>query len=198
LKSNPDFAAFEKNFSIYGLGFLMVIPVIPILLVERLHMNYTNTFIAKGILSQVGILLFSPLFGKLHDHKDIFQFGSLVFGILAIYQFGFVLATLSSSVIFASIIVLISYLIYGIAMSGVNVTWTMGSIYFAGDEDASMFQSVHITLTGIRGLIAPLFGFAIYRVFGLTAVFLVACFCEIYVSRLSYLRYKKRTSELLG
>lgn len=198
LKKNPDFSAFEKNFSIYGLGFLMVVPVIPIFLVEHLHMNYTSTFVAKGILSQLGILLFSPFFGKMHDHKDIFQFGSYVFGLLALYPLGFVIASLVPSIGVATVIILITYLIFGIAMAGVNVTWNMGSIYFAGNEDASMYQSVHITLTGVRGLIAPIFGFAIYKILGLTSVFVVAFLCEVYVSRLSYLKYKSKMKDLLG
>lgn len=191
LKKNKDFAAFETNFSIYGLGFLMVTPVIPIYLVENLNMNYSSTFIAKGILAQVGVLLLSPFFGKLHDKRNIFHFGGIVFGLLSLYPLGFVISMLMPGTLSATIMVFLSYLIFGIAMSGVNITWTMGSIFFAGREDASMYQSVHITLTGVRGLIAPLFGFLLYKTLGIMAVFVGSFLAEVVASWMSYRYYKQ-------
>ncbi len=198
LKSNKDFAQFERNFSLYGLGFLMVIPIIPIYLVEHLNMNYTSTFIAKGILAQVGVLLLSPFFGKLHDRKNIFHFGSIVFAILSLYPLGFILSILFHSPLISVILVFASYLIYGIAMAGVNITWTMGSITFAGKEDSAMYQSVHISITGIRGLIAPLFGFLVYKSMGIISVFIISFLCELIASFTSYRYYKIKEYEESG
>lgn len=190
LKKNKDFAIFERNFSLYGMGFLMVIPVIPIYLIENLNMNYTSTFLSKGILAQVGVLLLSPLFGKLHDRKNIFHFGSIVFALLAIYPLGFILSIFFQHHLAGVVIVFITYLFYGIAMAGVNITWTMGSISFAGDEDAAMYQSVHISITGIRGLIAPVFGLIVYKMLGITAVFVISFIFELTASFCSYRYYK--------
>ncbi len=190
IRKNKDFAAFETNFSFYGLGFLMIVPVIPIYLVENLKMNYTSTFIAKGILAQVGVLLLSPLFGKMHDKKDIFHFGSIVFALLGLYPLGFFISMLMPGLLSSTIMVYMSYLVFGIAMAGVNITWTMGSISFAGKEDASMYQSVHVTITGIRGLFAPFFGYLIYKTIGIMAVFLTSLLCELIASFLSYRYYR--------
>jgi len=56
-------------------------------------------------------------------------------------------------------------------MTGVNLSWTLGSMHFAGRRDASAFQGVHVAMTGVRGLIAPGAGFLLYRAFGSAAVF---------------------------
>ncbi len=196
MKSNKEFAIFERNFSLYGMGFIMVIPVIPIYLVEHLHLNYTNTFIAKGVISQVGILLLSPFFGKLLDRKDVFHFTSLVFALLMFYPLGFIASIAFHSFALKVAFVYLAYLLFGVAMSGVNIAWSMGSISFAGKEDASMFQSVHVTLTGVRGLIAPFLGFIILRTFGLTSVFVVAFLFLATASFLSYKQYKCKKNNL--
>ncbi len=198
LRKNKDFAQFERNFSLYGLGFLMVVPVIPIYLVEHLNMNYTSTFIAKGILAQAGVLALSPFFGKLHDKKNIFHFGSIVFALLSLYPLGFILSILIPSPLISIILVFITYILYGIAMAGVNITWTMGSITFAGEEDSAMYQSVHISITGIRGLIAPVFGFLVYKFMGILSVFLISFFCELIASFISFRYYKIKEFQASG
>jgi len=175
LKENKPFAAFERSFSIYGMGFIMMQPIIPIYLVDKLHLSYTNNFLAKGILSQVGLLLLSPVIGKIHDRMHPFKFISRSFALLMVFPLLFVVSSLwAGESILPVVIVFIAYFIFGVAMTAVNVSWNMSSIFFAGKEDASMYQSVHVTMTGIRGLIAPALGFALLRIFNITAVFVVA------------------------
>lgn len=175
LRENKAFAAFERSFSIYGMGFIMMQPIIPIYLVDKLQLTYTANFLAKGIVSQLGMLFLSPLIGKLHDRMHPFRFMAAAFGLLMFFPLLFVVSSLvQGEAVLPVVIVFVAYLVFGIAMAGVNITWNMGSIFFAGDEDASIYQSVHVTMTGIRGLIAPLLGFAVLRLFSLTMVFVVA------------------------
>lgn len=192
LKENKPFAAFERNFSIYGMGFIMMTPVIPIYMVDKLQLSYTNNFLAKGILSQVGMLLLSPMIGKIHDRMHPFKFISASFGMLMVFPILFVLSSLWQGNSLASVvIVFIAYTFFGIAMAGINVAWNMSSIYFAGKEDASIYQSVHVTLTGIRGLVAPILGYGLLKTFGITSVFIVAAGFLGTATTTSYLDYQK-------
>ncbi|MCK5760235.1 MAG: MFS transporter, partial [Candidatus Delongbacteria bacterium] len=79
LKNNKDFRNFEINFTIYGIGFIMILPSIPIYLIEHLGMTYTSSFIAKAIIAQIGLLLLSPLFGKIHDKWHPHYFTAISF-----------------------------------------------------------------------------------------------------------------------
>ncbi len=89
------------------------------------------------------------------------------------------------------IIVFVAYLIFGIAMTAVNMAWNMGSIVFAGKEDASIYQSVHVTMTGIRGLVAPGLGFSLLKISGITSVFLVAAGFLAWASLISWRDFRR-------
>jgi hypothetical protein len=51
----------------------------------------------------------------------------------------------------------------GIADAGGVLAWNLGHHDFAKDHNASQYMGVHVTLTGIRGLIAPFLGVGIYE-----------------------------------
>ena len=192
LKENKQFAAFERSYSIYGMGFIMMTPIIPIYLVDVLKLSYTTNFLAKGIISQVGLLFLSPYIGKIHDRLHPFRFISVAFATLFLYP---ILILLSSQLlqyhVLSVAIVFAAYLVFGIAMAAVNISWNMSSIYFAGAEDAAMYQSVHVTMTGIRGLIAPVLGLLLMKFIGITAVFVVAAGFLLWASLISYHDHKK-------
>jgi len=192
LKENKAFAAFERNFSIYGMGFIIMTPVIPIYLVNHLKLSYTTNFLAKGIISQVGLLLLSPYLGRLHDRIHPFRFISIAFGMLVAFPVMIIISSLFVNVGFVAVgLVFIAYLMFGIAMAAVNISWNMSSIYFAGNDEAAMYQSVHVTMTGIRGIIAPVLGFVLMKVFNIMAVFVAAgCFLAT-ASIFSYRDFKR-------
>ena len=192
LKENRQFAAFERSFSIYGMGFIMMQPIIPIYLVDRLQLSYTSNFLAKGILSQVGLLLLSPMIGKIHDRVHPFRFISGSFAMLMLFPLLIVVSSLwQGSSVMPTVFVFIAYALFGVAMAAVNMAWNMGSIFFAGKDDASMSQSVHVTMTGIRGLIAPVLGYAILKLFGITMVFVVAAMFLLCAAIISLRDYRR-------
>lgn len=171
MRENKQFAKFERSFSIYGLGFLMLSPILPIYMVEKLQLSYTSNFLAKGILSQLGLLVLSPLLGKWHDKMHPHRYIAISFGGLALFPLLLLLSGVATSLNISVALAYVAFFVFGIAMTGINIAWNMSSIYFAGAEDASMYQSVHVTLTGVRGLVAPLLGLLILRFAGIYAVF---------------------------
>ena len=86
-------------------------------------------------------------------------------------------------------VVYFAYLIFGIGMSGIVISWNMSSIFFAGEDDVSMYQSVHVTLTGVRALIVPFLGFFVLKYFGIKVVFIISIIMFWTASVLSYLDY---------
>jgi len=192
MKENRPFASFERSFSIYGMGFIMMQPIIPIYMVDKLQLSYTNNFLAKGILSQLGLLFLAPLFGRIHDKMHPFRYIGFSFALLMLFPLLFVLSSLwAGESVIAVIIVFVAYTIFGLAMTGVNMAWNMSSIFFAGKEDAAMYQSVHVTLTGIRGLLAPALGFALLRLLGIESVFIVAAGFLALASFMSFRDYRR-------
>ncbi|MCF7858294.1 MAG: MFS transporter [Candidatus Cloacimonetes bacterium] len=189
LKKNKDYAIFQRNFFIYGIGFMIILPAIPKFLVEVLRMDYSQTFMAKGIISQIGILLLAPLAGKIHDKKNPSFFTFIAFFTLGLYPLILFAASYFVEADFVNYIVYFSYLIFGIGMSAIIISWNISSIFFAGNDDVSMYQSVHVTLTGLRALIVPFLGYLILTYFGIRAVFIISFSMFWLASILSYFNY---------
>ena len=54
----------------------------------------------------------------------------------------------------------------GISQSGNQINWETGSLYFARRDQVPLYNSVHVTLTGLRGLIAPFVGLLLFENLG--------------------------------
>jgi hypothetical protein len=57
-------------------------------------------------------------------------------------------------------------LLYGLAEGGGKIAWNLGHLHFAKSEEAEVYMGIHVFLTGVRGLVAPLFGMWLWTVIG--------------------------------
>jgi len=190
LKKNSEFACFERSYFIYGIGFMVILPAIPKYLVDYLQMGYSQTFLAKGVLSQVGILLLAPIVGRIFSRRNPIQFNGFTFGLLSFYPAILLVSSFFLNYSLSNYLVYLAFIVFGIAMSGVFISWNISSIFFAGDEDVAMYQSVHVTLTGLRGLFAPFLGYVILQLLGIRAVFITSMFMFILSSYLNFRQFK--------
>jgi MFS family permease len=196
LKNNHEFAYFERSYFVYGIGFMVLLPAIPKYLVDYLQMDYTQTFFAKGVLSQLGILLLAPLAGKIFSKKSPMQFNGFTFGLLSLYPAVLLISSFFLNFDFVNYLVYLAFVIFGIAMSGIFISWNISSIYFAADEDVAMYQSIHVTLTGLRGLFAPFLGYAILEIVGIQAVFITSMLLFLLSSYLNFRQYNKKQKKV--
>jgi len=60
-----------------------------------------------------------------------------------------------------------------------SLLWNIGSAYFCKDDDAAAYQSVHLSMVGVRAMIAPLFGIWLYHYIGFSGVFGLGVFLLI-------------------
>jgi len=191
-RENKPFLLYEIAFFIYGIGYLSVLPIIPQFLVNKLKMTYTQISIGRVVIAQLGIALLAPLSGFVQSLINPLVFSGFSFLILSFYP---VLLAFS---IFQGIMdpikfVYIAFAVFSIGMAGVMITWTLGSIYFARGKDAALHQSVHVTLTAFRGLIAPPLGYFLMTRFSDTVGFFNASlmfFVGAVIMFVTYWKYK--------
>jgi len=172
LSSNIPFLRFEIYFFMYGMAFMILIPIIPVLLVDYFHLSYSPISFAKGLVFHSTLILFTPLMGRFHGKGSPAKFCGYVFLLLALYP-----ATLVSALyikIDPIIIVYISHFFFGLAMSGVGLAWALSSIYYAPKNEVSSYQAAHITLTGIRGLFSPAIGYLVMKLFAIEYAFFLS------------------------
>jgi len=178
LKNNKPYTHFEIGFMFYGFSFMITVTVITIFFERQLHLNYSSVAFYKNAYNFLAIVLL-PYTGKLLGKIDPRKFAVITFASLALYIL-FVMLTeaFPAHVIIAGIDIyftlILAYLFYGVFAATMALLWFIGSAYFCKPEDAGDYQSVHLSLTGVRALFAPLLGVLFYEIAGFRNTFLLA------------------------
>lgn len=191
-RQDHRYRRFQRNYFLYGIAFLSLTPIIPLFLVRELSLNYGQIGIAKGFMGQAGMLVFPLLFGRMLERVSPSRFCGRVFGLLALFPAMLLLASIVPAGLRVPL-VYAAFLIMGTAMAGIDISWHISSIDFAGREDPSAYQAVHVVLTGVRGSIAPLIGYGIIA-FGRSAHAFVLSFALFALSSVLMLRMARGES----
>jgi MFS family permease len=186
LRQDPRFAQFMLWMFVLGLGNLMLAAILAIVLHDRFGLGYLagiaiTTSIPAGVM-----VLAIPLWARLLDRAHVVKFRS-------IHSWAFVLST--GMIFLASLLnrVELMYLgavLQGIGFGGGTLAWNLGHHDFSPPSQTSQYMAVHVTLNGVRGLIAPFAAVGLYQFLkssGITPlgldpaslVFLVALLCCI-------------------
>ena len=196
LKTNKAYFDYEVGFMFYGFAFMSTKAVIILFYYEVLILNYSSVAFYQNIYNIVAILII-PFFGRLIGKMDprkftIYAFLAMAGYILfiAISEFDPLLYEIWNLKIYASLI--ISTIFYGLFISTMTLSWNIGSSYFGSNEEAGDYQSVHLFLTGIRGVFAPVIGIVLYELFGFTWTFSFAILMLIIASFFMRWSYKNR------
>ena len=195
LRSNSAYRHFEIGFMLYGIAFMISITVITILFDELLHLNYASVAFYKNGYNVVAILLL-PLCGRLLGRVDPRIFAGITY--LAMF-FYIVSITLTEFFPFNFEIwgiqvyyMLVSYMLFnGMFVAGMALLWTIGSAYFCRDEDTAEYQSLHLSLVGVRALFAPLAGVWLYQMIGFAGTFSIAAGLLVMAMGVMVWSYKK-------
>lgn len=177
LKTNKPYLHFEIGFMFYGFSFMISVTIINIFFQDALNLNYTSVAFYKNAYNILAIILL-PFFGKLLSNIDPRRFAALTFTALFMY-ITFLLATVyfPGNFEFMGIkvyyMLIISFFFYGIFAATMALLWFIGSAYFCKPGDADDYQSVHLSLTGVRSLFAPVFGVYFYELIGFSGTFLL-------------------------
>jgi len=156
LRRDAAFRRYEAAFMAYGLAYMMLQPVLPIFLVERLHVDYAQASNARGLIFYSMMVLFSPLFGRVVDRTGPVRLSMAAFVVLAAFP-----ALLMTAATVRTAYV--AFAVYGLAMAAVNIGWTLGPIHFAGSSDSAAYMGAHVALVGLRGLVGGPLGILLYR-----------------------------------
>ncbi len=146
LREDRLFLAFEACFMAYGLGFLMLMPVLPIYLIDELQVSYAEVSYAKGALFWIVMVLAGPFLGRLSDRIGILRLNVLAFLTLALFPAALIALDGTKGMY-------VGYAIFGLAMSGVFLGWSLGPIQLAGDRDPGPYLDAHLGLVGVRSIV---------------------------------------------
>jgi MFS family permease len=194
LKKDRDFARFENFFFLYGFAFMMIAPVVPAYMVDVAQMSFEQTQIAGGVLFQLGALLLPSLWGSLLDKTGPYKLCGVIFLILPLYPLILMAWPLWLKLGIPLVIaVYFAHAVFGAGMAGVAVAWNLAPISFAGKGDSSMYTGAHVTLTGLRAMMAPIIGAVLQKYFGYHWVFTLSALTFLTASAGMWWIYREKT-----
>jgi MFS family permease len=161
LRDDAMYRRFMSCMFVFGLGNLMLAAPLAIVLNDGFHVSYRTGILISAAIPAAIMPLSIPLWSRLLDKRHVVEFR-------AIHAWSFVLASLLqflgawwSELSFFWLAAVVN----GIAYGGGVLAWNLGHHDFAPAHRDSEYMGVHVTLTGLRGLIAPFLAVGIYMWF---------------------------------
>jgi len=187
-RKDREFVYFEAYFFLYGMGFLMLLPVIPFFATDVLELSYEQYAVAKGVIAQLGVLFLSPFLGMRLDRLKPFRFTGIICLILALYPMILALGWWFPQM--GEMFFYLAFAVFAVGMAGVRMSWSMSSMHFAPEGAEATYQGFHVTLTAVRGVFAPVIGSLILYYFGYTEAFITAALMFTIAGILFLRRYR--------
>ncbi len=178
LSNNKPFLHFEIGFMFYGFAWMISAAIIPIYFDDVFEMSHATFGFYSFFYNFLAIIML-PFFGRLIGRIDARKFGAITFGSLLLFTLTMAIAKNYMQYVEVFEIkfyfsLIIAYFFYGIFTATMALLWFIGSAYFCKKEEAARYQSIHLSLTGLRGIIFFQIGIWIYSAFGFTFTFMTA------------------------
>ena len=169
LASDRRFARYEAAFMTYGVGWMICNALLPVLVTDKLKLDYHATASSAFMTYQLTLGLSMIPAGLLLDRFGAARATAFSFLALAAYPVFLALTTNEQHLAMAS-------LFYGITHAGVSAGWMLGPVSLAPTPArVPQYVAIHATLVGVRGAVFQVLGVYIYIVTGsLTWPFAIA------------------------
>jgi hypothetical protein len=130
-----------------------------VILTERLGMPPGRQIAMLAVLPLLAMPLCVPMWARLFDGGHVVRYRARQAWVLVLAVAILCAGTLADLewVLWAGAAVL------GVAYAGANLGWSLGHNDFASPGRAQHYMGVHVTLTGLRGMVAPPLGIALYQ-----------------------------------
>lgn len=144
------------SWMLMGFANLMMLPMRVEYLANGLNLSVGEIAFLTGVIPNAARLVLSPIWGWLFDRTNFFT-------LRVILNIGFAVGILSFFLSSSVTGLILGAVIFGISNAGGDVAWSLWVTKFAPAEHVADYMSVHTSLTGVRGLLAPLAAFHLVR-----------------------------------
>ena len=137
---------------------MMMAPLI-VIINEAFTLTRFRPVLNTSTVPLATLALSIPLWAKLFDGSHIIDYRARQSWSFVISIFCFALAVLYRQ----EWLLWLGGASIGVAYAGGNLGWNLGHNDFSDDSRATIYMGIHVTLTGIRGLIMPPLGVLFYE-----------------------------------
>ena len=158
LKEDPDYREYMLWMGIFGAGNLILTAQLVLVFSERLQLSSATQI---GLLAVVPLItqpIFLPWWARLFDGSHVVRYRSRQGWAIVLASVAMCLGVFSG----ARWLLWVGAVLLGAAQAGANLGWNLGHNDFASIGRAQHYMGVHVTLTGLRGGVAPPLGVLAY------------------------------------
>lgn len=156
LGGNRDFRRYMGGMMVFGAGNLMVVPMVVVLMNDRLDMDRMVQVLVVSSLPILLLCLSVRTWARFLDRRHIVSYRALHSWTFAASSASFAAAFILG----APWLLWLASALLGLGWGGGHLGWNLGHNDFADDSDSSLYMATHVWLTGLRGLVAPVLGVA--------------------------------------
>jgi len=159
LRNDGLFARYMGCMFLLGMGNLAVIPLLVVVLREQFGQAYLGGIGLTHSIPLAVMPLTIPMWTRLLQRVHVIRFR-------AIHAWVFVAATTCAMVACLtgwSWLFVVWAVLQGLGFAGGTLAWNLGHLDFAPPSLATQYMGVHVTLTGVRGILAPFLGVGVYQ-----------------------------------
>lgn len=161
LWSDKSFREYMGAMFVFGIGNLSMKAPLVIILKDRFGFGYLEGILIMQTIPYAMIPIAVPFWSRLFDRMHIVEFRSIHCWSFMSANILFLIAALTGS----AWLLFVAAACMGIGFGGGILGWNLGHHAFTTTLNASRYMGVHVTLTGVRGLIGPLIAVSLYNRF---------------------------------
>jgi hypothetical protein len=158
LKEDPAYREYMLWMGIFGAGNLILTAQLVLVFSEQLHLSSATQI---GLLAVVPLItqpIFLPWWARLFDGSHVVRYRSRQGWAIVLASAAMCLGVFSGT----PALLWVGAVLLGAAQAGANLGWNLGHNDFASIGRAQHYMGVHVTLTGLRGGLAPPIGVLAY------------------------------------
>lgn len=159
LRNDRWYRRFMNCMFLLGLGNLMLPPLLVIILAEEFKAGYLHSILVTSAIPALITPLAIPMWSRMLDRAHVVRFRT-------IQSWTFVVASLIMAVaafFHLRDLLFVSAALQGVGFAGGALAWNLGHVDFAPPSQTSQYMATHVTLNGVRGLIAPFSSVFLYE-----------------------------------
>lgn len=159
LREDRLYARFMWWMSVFGFGNLMLSAPMTYVVTDELNMSYTAGIMINAIIPLAVMPFAIPLWSRFMARTHIIEFRS-------VHGWSFVIASVAVTLAsyFHSVeLIYLGAVLLGIGYAGGTLAWNLGHQDFASADRDADYMAVHVTLNGIRGILAPIAAWGMHQ-----------------------------------
>lgn len=159
LRADADYRRYMFHMGLFGAGGLMLTSQLIVVLSDHSDIPPSVQILMLAVVPLVVLPLCVPLWARMFDGQHTVTYRSRQAWALVAAA----VVTIGGALGASQPLLWLGAVMLGCAYAGANLGWNLGHGDFATPGRAQHYMGVHVTLTGVRGMLAPPAGMLVYE-----------------------------------